>query len=98
MKIESNGQSLDTTPAGKVEAAKIADAKAAKASSSASPDQFSVSADAKLASAAIDAVKQASDIRPEVVARAKALLAEGKIGNDAHRLADALIDSLIKND
>jgi anti-sigma28 factor (negative regulator of flagellin synthesis) len=98
LKIVSNDQSLDMTPTGKVDAAKISEAKAAKASSSASPGQFGVPADAKLTSRAIDAATQASDIRPEVVARAKALLAAGKVGNDAHRLADALIDSLIKNE
>jgi flagellar biosynthesis anti-sigma factor FlgM len=97
MKIESNRPNLDTTPAGKIDAARTSDAKAAKASSAAGADQFSVSPNAKLASSAIDAATKTSDIRPEVVARAKALLAEGKVGNDPHRLADALIDSLLKN-
>jgi hypothetical protein len=98
LKIASNDQSLDMTPTGKVDAAKIPGARAAKASSSASPGQFGVSADARLTTRAIDAAKQASDIRPEAVARAKALLAAGKVGNDAHRLANALIDSLIENE
>jgi flagellar biosynthesis anti-sigma factor FlgM len=98
MKIDNNCHNLDTTPAGKVDAARTADAKAAKAGTAAAgSDQFSVSADAKLASSAIDAVSKAPDIRPEAVARGKALLAEGKLGNDPDRLADALIDSLIKN-
>lgn len=98
MKIVNNSPSLDTTPTGKVEAARTADAKqAAKTSSAAGPDQFNASPSAKLASSAIDAATHTSDIRPEAVARAKALLADGKIGNDPHRLADALIDSLLKN-
>jgi flagellar biosynthesis anti-sigma factor FlgM len=97
MKIETNCQSLDTTPAGKVDAARTADAKAGKASSKAGADQFVVSTDAKLANTALDAAEKSSDIRPEVVARAKALLAEGKLGSDPHRLADALIDSILKN-
>jgi anti-sigma28 factor (negative regulator of flagellin synthesis) len=86
------------SPASKVDAARIPDDKADNASSSASPGQFGVSADAKLTTWAIDAARQASDIRPDVVARVKALLAAGKVGNDARRLADALIDSLITNE
>ena len=34
-------------------------------------------------------------IRPEVVERAKAKLAAGEVGNDAYRLADRMIDSLM---
>ena len=98
MKIEGNRPSFDTTPAAKVEAARVADLKAGKGASAAGADQFSVSSDAKLAGTALDAAGKASDIRPEVVERAKALLAEGKVGNDPHKLADALIDSLLKND
>jgi anti-sigma28 factor (negative regulator of flagellin synthesis) len=103
MKIEGNCQNPDATPAGKVDAARIADVKAGKASkaagapSASGADQFVVSPDAKLANTAVDAAEKSSDIRPEAVARAKALLADGKIGNDPHRLADALIDSILKN-
>jgi flagellar biosynthesis anti-sigma factor FlgM len=98
MKIVNNSPSLDTAPTGKVEAARTTDAKqAAKTSSTAGADQFNASRSAKLANSAIDAATHTSDIRPEAVARAKALLADGKIGNDPQRLADALIDSLLKN-
>jgi flagellar biosynthesis anti-sigma factor FlgM len=103
MKIEGNCPSPDATPAGKIDAARTADVKAGKASkasvasSASGADQFVVSSDAKLANTAVDAAGKSSDIRPEVVARAKALLAEGKVGNDPHRLADALIDSILKN-
>ena len=100
MKIEGHGQSPDAAAARKVDAARIADLKAGKASkafSASGADQFVVSTDAKLANSAVDAVERSSDIRPEVVARAKALLADGRIGNDPHRLADALIDNVLKN-
>ena len=97
MKIEGNRPSFDTTPADQVAAARIADVKAGKARVSSGTDQFSVSAGAKLASTAIDAAANTSDIRPDVVERAKALLADHKVGNDPHRLADAIIDGLLGN-
>ena len=96
MKIEGNRPSVDTTPADKVAAARTAGLKTGKTSSS-GLDQFSVSADAKLASAAIDAAANMSDIRLDLVERAKALLADDKVGNDPERLADAIIDGLLKN-
>jgi anti-sigma28 factor (negative regulator of flagellin synthesis) len=97
MKIEGNRPSVDTTPADKVAAARTAGLKTSKASSSSGIDQFSVSADAKLASAAIEAAANTSDIRLDLVERAKALLADNKVGNDPQRLADAIIDGLLKN-
>ena len=57
-----------------------------------STDKVHVSSDAQLASAAIEAAKKASDVRPEAVARGKALLKSGELGADAEHLADALID------
>ena len=58
-------------------------------------DRVEVSADARLLGQAVDAANQAPDIRQEVVERAKAKLAAGEVGNDAGRLADRLIDSLL---
>ena len=97
MKIDSSRANFDTTPAGKIEAAKIADAKSAAATGAVrtGADQVRVSADAKFASSAIDAARNTPDVRRDVVERAKALLADGKIGNDPYRLADALIDKTI---
>ena len=58
-------------------------------------DRVEVSADARLLGQAVDAASKAPDIRQDVVERAKAKLAAGEIGNDAARLADRLIDSLL---
>ena len=58
-------------------------------------DRVEVSADARLLGKAVDAAAKAPEIRQEVVERAKAKLAAGEIGNDANRLADRLIDSLL---
>jgi flagellar biosynthesis anti-sigma factor FlgM len=58
-------------------------------------DRVEVSADARLLGKALDAAAKAPEIRQDVVERAKAKLAAGEIGNDAGRLADRLIDSLL---
>ena len=64
-------------------------------SASAGGDRVAVSADARLLGQAVDAANNAPEIRQDVVERAKARLAAGEIGNDAGRLADRLIDSLL---
>ena len=62
-------------------------------------DSVTVSSDAQFATSAISASQSTADVRPDVVARAKQLLADGKIGNDPQRLADRLIDhALDSND
>lgn len=58
-------------------------------------DRVDVSADARLLGQAVDAANKTPEIRQDVVERAKAKLAAGEIGNDANRLADRLIDSLL---
>jgi flagellar biosynthesis anti-sigma factor FlgM len=96
MKIDSNRANLETTQTDRVEAARVADAKASGTrGAQRGGDQVSVSADAKFATTAIDAARNTPDIRPDVVERAKALLNEGKIGADPYKLADALIDKTI---
>ena len=63
-------------------------------------DRVDVSADAKKAQGLVaDAVKAAQalpDIRAEAVARGRAKLESGELGADAGKLADAIIDDLIK--
>ena len=99
MKIDNNRPNLDAAPTGAIEATRTADTKAA--ATSAAPrgtDQVSVSADAKFAAAAISAARSTPDVRHDVVARAKALLNEGKVGDDPYRLAEALIDKALDSD
>lgn len=59
-------------------------------------DRVQVSADARLLGAAVNAAEKAPAIREDVVARAQARLAAGEIGNDPARLADRIIDGLLK--
>ena len=68
-----------------------------KASEAAKNDSVSVSPAAQFASQAITASQSSPDVRPDVVARAKQLLADGKIGNDPQHLADTLIDHAINS-
>ncbi|MFI5179183.1 MAG: flagellar biosynthesis anti-sigma factor FlgM [Vicinamibacterales bacterium] len=68
---------------------------AAQVARSAGGDKVNVSPDAQLASKAIAAAREASDVRPDVVARAKELLADGKVGSDPDKLADAMLKGLL---
>lgn len=57
-------------------------------------DQVRVSTTGQLASAAAAAAAEAPEVRADAVARAKARLASGELG-DPGRIADALIDHTI---
>jgi flagellar biosynthesis anti-sigma factor FlgM len=59
-------------------------------------DKVEVSADAKLLTAALKASNDAPAIRADVVDRMRQKLAAGELGKDSGRLADRLIDGLMK--
>ena len=56
-------------------------------------DQVQLSPDLQLVRTAVDAAAQVPAVRGDVVDRMRALLAQGGVGSDASRLADAMIDS-----
>jgi flagellar biosynthesis anti-sigma factor FlgM len=60
-------------------------------------DQLTLSQAAQLLKEAQDAASAGPAVRSDLVARMRALLAEGKIGDDAARLADAIIDDVLNN-
>lgn len=96
MKIDQNRANLDTV--GTVRQEPVRDERAAGAERSTpdkGTDKVRVSTTSQLAAAAASAAEQASDIRPDVVERARKLLNSGELGRDAGRLADALIDHTI---
>lgn len=95
MKIEGNRLSFNAS-LDRVDTKKASDAAAADAAKS-STDQIRVSAEAQLANEAVKRASDASDIRPEVVARAKKLFEAGLVGNDPHAIADALIKSALES-
>ena len=99
MKIEGNRPNFDTVQTDRVDSKRGVNPAAKDATSAAGgTDQVRVSSDVQLASTAIQAANQASDVRPDVVARAKALLADGKIGADPQALADKMIDRALDSD
>src|ERR1043166_1009117 len=99
MKIEGNLGAGDTKAtdsarrSGAVEggAKRVADGK-----SKSGGDRVELSGDAALMSAALTAANKAPEIRTELVDRMREKLAKGEVGNDAHKLADAIIDDLLK--
>jgi anti-sigma28 factor (negative regulator of flagellin synthesis) len=95
MKIEGNRPSFDPS-LDRVDQKKAADAAAADASKK-SVDQIRVSAEAQLANEAVKRATEGSDVRPDVVARAKKLFDAGLVGNDANAIADALIKSSLES-
>ncbi len=57
-------------------------------------DRVQFSGDFRLAKEAVKAVETPVDIRPDVVAAARADLDSGRLGNDLERLADRIVDAL----
>jgi anti-sigma28 factor (negative regulator of flagellin synthesis) len=95
MKIEGNRPNFDPS-LDRVDQKKTADVAAADGARK-STDQIRVSPEVQLANEAVKLAANASDIRPEVVARAKKLLDAGLVGNDPHAIADALIKSTLES-
>jgi flagellar biosynthesis anti-sigma factor FlgM len=59
-------------------------------------DRVDVSSDAQLLNSAVKAANEAPEIRADVVAAAKQKLLSGELGSDAERLANRLIDHMLK--
>lgn len=57
-------------------------------------DAVQLSDEVRLADEAVKAASLSGDVRPDAVARARALLEQGQLGADLGRLADRIIDSL----
>jgi len=97
MKIDQNRANLDTMR--NVGADAVRDEKAVTAGKAIhdqrNADQVKLSSTGQLAAAAAQAANDAPEVRPEAVARGKALLESGKLGSDPARLADKMIDSLL---
>ncbi|MBI4475689.1 MAG: flagellar biosynthesis anti-sigma factor FlgM [Acidobacteria bacterium] len=100
MKIDGGAPSLDPAAARRAEdAAAAGKARGGRPREAGAPDdgdRVELSADAAFVSGAIRAAASAPDIRQDVVDRLRAKLAAGEIGSDAERLAERIIDSLLK--
>ena len=98
MRIDGNRPNADTAAAQnqKVDkAAADASRQAASGRTTASGDRVAVSSDAALANAAVKAANETPEIRTELVDRMRSLMKAGQLGNDAGKLADSLIDSML---
>jgi flagellar biosynthesis anti-sigma factor FlgM len=100
-KIDSNRltqQDIDATKSAE-QAKKLADARATKRNDQAgavSGDTVEVSSDARLFTAATKAASEPAPVRADVVEAMKQKLAAGELGKDSARLADRIIDDLLK--
>jgi flagellar biosynthesis anti-sigma factor FlgM len=99
MKVESHTDFLTPTQTGlgRVDA----DRPSAPSSQPTQPgqiaDQVSLSGAVQLVQTATQAAGSASPIRPDRVAEAKQLLADGKVGTDLQSLASSILDSLTQS-
>jgi flagellar biosynthesis anti-sigma factor FlgM len=101
MKIDGNRLTQDTDATKGTDAArKLADRfvtkTAAERPAAGGTDKVELSSDAKLLAAALKASDEPTAVRTDVVEAMKQKLAAGEIGNDAGRLADRMLDDLLK--
>ncbi len=98
MRIDNNGPKQvaqnDVASSERVQSGKSGQGASTHASQG---DRLQVSPDALLVTNAVKSASEAPDIRPEAVARAKAKLAAGEIGNDPERLAERIIDDMLES-
>lgn len=99
MRIQDTQSNVQSSLAAAVEATRQRDGKATAAATARgrSVDEVQLSAGAQFASSTIADAKNSPNVRPEVVARAEALLAAGVLGKDASKLADSLIDAALND-
>jgi anti-sigma28 factor (negative regulator of flagellin synthesis) len=99
MRIQDTQPNVQSSLAAAVESTRQSDAKATAAATARgrTVDEVQLSAGAQFASSTIADAKNSPNVRPEVVARAEALLAAGVLGKDAGKLADTLIDAALND-
>jgi anti-sigma28 factor (negative regulator of flagellin synthesis) len=95
IKIDGNRPAADTEATRRVDTGRRAD-RAPSDRQPARTDRVEVSRDAQLATTAVHAAMDAPAVRPDVVERARRLLDSGALGADSRKLADAIIDDLLK--
>jgi flagellar biosynthesis anti-sigma factor FlgM len=100
MKIDGNRLTPDTDATKGTDATrKVADRGVTKAGDRAAAggtDKVELSSDAQLLAAALKATNEVTSVRTDVVEAMKQKLAAGEIGNDSGRLADRILDDLLK--
>jgi flagellar biosynthesis anti-sigma factor FlgM len=98
MKIEGNGQNLESVAAQRADRMTYGRTQQASGTVTAQgSDRVQVSESAALAATACRAADEAPDIRQDLVEKMRAKLAAGEIGKDAERLADSMIDHMLES-
>jgi flagellar biosynthesis anti-sigma factor FlgM len=97
MKVDNNRDYLTTTDPLRVDADRTSAAGARPSTTGPVTDQVTLSSDAQFLQAAEKAAQDAPNIRPDAVARARALLDQGQVGTDLDALASSILDSLTKS-
>jgi flagellar biosynthesis anti-sigma factor FlgM len=98
MKIEAGRPNTEGVGTQRVEQQNVdRAAKGGRQADTPGADSVRLSSDAQLATEAARKAAEAPAIRQEKVEAARKALEAGKVGNDPHRLADKMIDSLLGN-
>jgi hypothetical protein len=102
MKVDGHHPSPEPDATKRSEAAKTPErpappARGAAAGRPSSEDRVEVSGDAQLVTAAVQAALDAPSVRPEAVERGRQVIDRENRFDDTTRLADRIIDSLIKD-
>lgn len=95
MKIDNSRPNFDRIENAKTAAADAAAKKDGAKATEASGDSVRLSTGAQFATSAATAAANAPEIRQDKVERAKAMLADGTLGSDPLKLADAIIERAI---
>ena len=96
MKIDSTA-SHESAATRQVETNRESDRAKAERQTQTGSDHVSISSDAALLARELEAVGHTPDVRSDMVTEMRDLLAQGKIGGDAERLADSIIDRLLED-
>jgi flagellar biosynthesis anti-sigma factor FlgM len=94
-RIDGNQGTPLPTQVDRVDSGKTPDRANKPAVAPARTDRVEVSQDATFVNEAVQAVHETPALREEKVGAAKKALAEGTLGQDAGKLADALIDHML---
>ncbi len=95
MKIDIDRANFDRVEHAKSPATEAAAGKGATPEAVAGGDTVRLSSNAQFATTAVNAAERSPEIRQDKIERAQALLADGSLGSDPLKLADALIDRAI---
>ncbi len=97
MKVDNNRDLLTTTDPIRVDNDRTPAAGSRPSTTGPVTDQVTLSSDAQFLQAAAKAAQDAPNIRPDAVAKAKALLEQGQVGTDLDALASSILDALTKS-